>query len=72
MRASRRQIAIVRKFVRGQSVTARGVPTGERIKQIEKVSNHHLGSGRLPGSFCLPLILVKNYVGCVTAKVSLS
>lgn len=29
----------------------------EREKQIEKVSNRHLGFGIWPGSFCLPWIL---------------
>lgn len=53
-------------------VTARGVPTGERTKQIEKMSNQHLGFGSLPGSFCLPPISVKTQGGRVTAKESLS
>lgn len=41
----------------------------KRIKQIE-MSNYHLGSGSLPSSFCLPLILVKKPCGMVTTKVS--
>lgn len=40
-------------------VTARGVPTGEGTKQIEKMSNQHLGFGSLPACFCLPPISVK-------------
>lgn len=49
-------------------VTARGVPTGERTKQIEKMSNQHPGFGSLPESSCLPPISVKIQVGRVTAK----
>lgn len=49
-------------------VTAHGVPPRER----ESNSLNQLGSGSLPGSFCLPVILVENHVGCVTAKVPFS
>lgn len=44
--------------IKNALVTAHGAPTGERTEQIEKVNNHYLGSGSLPASFYLPLILV--------------
>lgn len=38
--------------------TTHGVPPAERFKHTGKVSNQHLSSGSMPGSFCLLLILV--------------
>lgn len=55
-------------MIKNVLVTAHGVPPRER----ESNSLNQLGSGSLPGSFCLPVILVENHVGCVIAKVPFS
>lgn len=50
--------------IKNAFVTAHEAPTGERENQTDwKMNNYHLGSGSLPGSFCLPLILVKKPCG---------